>query len=211
MSFETIIQVIFYGIALSMDAFAISITEGLIFEDINNKRRIFIASIYGFFQALMPLISYWFIELIAYFAGASQSQEVGNTLSLTVTWVAFALLIFIGTKMVIDGVSKIKKPVKEQEKRLFSIKEVLVMGIATSIDALAVGVSLHSGTLSDNSTIWLHVSIIMLITFIMCVIGLFLGSSIRRLLKSKTDITLIIGGIILLVLACLVVVSYYLS
>jgi putative Mn2+ efflux pump MntP len=126
-----------------------------------------------------------------------------------VTWVAFALLVFIGSKMILEGSKRLKQPDEERVEKVFSYKELLVFGIATAIDALAVGVSLHSGTLSDNTTIWLHVSIIMIITFMLSLIGVLLGSSIIKLFKGKQDITSIIGGTILLFLAIWVIVSHY--
>ena len=84
------------------------------------------------------------------------------------------------------------------------------MGVATAIDAMAVGVSLHAG-LSNNFTIWLHVSIICVITFGLSLIGLFLGKQILKLLKGKTEISVIIGGSILVLLAVWVVLSHYLG
>ena len=83
-----------------------------------------------------------------------------------------------------------------------------LMGVATVIDAMAVGVSLHAG-LSNNATIWLHVSIICVITFAISLAGLFLGKQILKLLKGKTEITVIIGGCILILLAVWVIVSHY--
>ena len=92
----------------------------------------------------------------------------------------------------------------------FSYKEVLLFGVATSIDALGTGVALHSG-LSDNYTIFLHAAIIIAITFGICLIGLFLGGKIEKLLKGKNDITVIIGGVILLLLAVWIILSHYLG
>ena len=82
------------------------------------------------------------------------------------------------------------------------------MGIATAIDAMAVGVSLHSG-LSTKYTIALHVLIIGVITFALSLVGLFLGKQIFKLLKGKTEVSVIIGGVILILLAIWVVVSHY--
>ncbi|MBO7573345.1 MAG: manganese efflux pump [Bacilli bacterium] len=86
------------------------------------------------------------------------------------------------------------------------MRELLI----TSIDALAVGVSLHAG-LSTSVTIWLHVSIICVFTFGISLVGLFLGKQILKLLKDKTEISVIIGGAILILLAVWVVLSYYLG
>lgn len=206
---EIIIQILLYGISLSMDAFAVSVTYSLQYTGINKKRIIIIALTFGLFQALMPLTSYWLIELIASFAGADRSQDIGNKMSLTVTWVAFALLVFIGGKMILEGIKALKKTEEEKEEKSFSYKELFILGIATSIDALAVGVSLHSGTLSDNTSIWLHAGIIMATTFSISLVGILLGSSISKLFRGKQELTSIIGGIILLALAVWVVLSHY--
>ena len=204
-----IIQIILYGIALSMDAFAVSITYALAYTGINKKRIVLIALCFGLFQGLMPLIGYWLIELVGVLAGADKSATVGGILSTTVTWVAFGLLLFIGGKMGLEGIKRLKTPEEEKETKEFSYKELIVFGIATSIDALAVGVSLHAGTLSDNVSIWLHVSIITVITFVISLVGVILGSSIVKLFKGKQDISSILGGVILILLAVWVVVSHY--
>ena len=114
------------------------------------------------------------------------------------------------SKMLIEGAKEINKPADEKIKKLFSYKEVLYFGFATAIDALGTGVALHSG-LSNNITIWLHVAIIMVITFIISLIGLFLGNQIEKLLKGKHEITSIIGGSILIILAVWIVLSHYIG
>ena len=210
MSISIIIKIIFLGIALSMDAFAVALTDGLTYEDINKKKSIFIAATFGIMQALMPLIGYFLVEIVSIIVGDVGGENAGNIMAITVTWIAFALLLFIGSKMLIEGAKEINKPADEKTKKLFSYKEVLYFGFATAIDALGTGVALHSG-LSTNITIWLHVSIIMVITFIISLIGLFLGNQIEKLLKGKHEITSIIGGSILIILAVWIVLSHYLS
>ena len=110
--------------------------------------------------------------------------------------------------MLIESILELRKPKEEKKERLFSIKEVLFYGFATAVDALAAGIALHAD-MSTNTTIWLHVSIILLITFVICLIGLFLGKQVMHLLKEKYEISGIIGGIILILLAVWVVVSHY--
>lgn len=210
MNAQTIIQVILFGIALSMDAFAVSVTDGLIYTDINKKKSVFIAGVFGVMQALMPLIGFWLVELITVIAGQSGGEQAGKIMSTIVTWVAFGLLLFIGGKMLIEAILDLKKPAENKEIKKFSYKEVLVMGIATSIDALATGVAFHSGV-STTSTIWLHVVIIMCITFIISMIGLLFGHGVEKLLKGKYEIASIIGGVILLALAIWIVVSHYIG
>ena len=208
MTVAIILQILLLGVALSMDAFAVSITDGLVYTDINKKKSFFIASLFGFMQALMPLIGFWLVEIITIIVGDAGGEKAGKIMSDIVSWTAFALLIFIGGKMIIEGIISLKKPQEEKEEKKFSYKEVIYFGFATAIDALGTGVALHSG-LSNNYTIWLHVSIIMVITFIISLIGLFLGHQIEKLLKGKYEITSIIGGIILIALAVWIIVSHY--
>lgn len=210
MTAQIIVQIILFGIALSMDAFAVSITDGLIYEDINKRKSLFIAATFGIMQALMPLIGYWIVEGVSVAVGSAAGQQAGKIMADVVTWISFGLLIFIGVKMLVEAIRDIRKNPEEKESKKFSVKEVLIMGIATAIDALAVGVSLHAGV-STNSTIWFHVVIIMAITFIISLIGLFAGHLFEKLLKGKYEISSIIGGSILILLAVWIVLSHYLG
>lgn len=207
MSAEIILLVVYLGLALAMDAFAVSITDGLVYKDINKKKALFIATTFGLMQAVMPLIGYWLVEGVEAAVG---NDKYGNIMALIVTWLAFALLLFIGFKMLFEGIVELRKPKEEKKEKLFSYKEVLIMGVATAIDALASGVALHSN-MSTNVTIWSHVSIILVITFILSLVGVLLGRQIVKLLKGKYEITQIIGGCILLTLAVWVVLSHYLG
>ena len=209
MAFEIIIQIILLGVALSMDAFAVSVTDGLIYQDINKKKALFIALVFGVMQGLMPLIGYWLVELVEFIVSEGAGASAGNIMATVVTWTAFVLLLFIGGKMIVEGVQSLRKPSEEKNVRLFSIKEVLLFGVATSIDALGSGVALHSG-LSTNTTIFIHIAIIISITFIISFLGVVLGGKIEKLFKGKTEITSIVGGAILVILAIWIILSHYL-
>lgn len=208
MNIEIIIQIILLGIALSMDAFAVAVTDGLTYIDIDKKKSFFIAGIFGFMQALMPLVGFWLVQGITAFVGDASGASAGKIMSDIVSWLAFCLLLFIGGKMLIEGIKDLHKPIEEKEAKKFKVTEVLYFGFATAIDALGTGVALHSG-LSTTSTIWLHVLIIMVITFIISLIGLFLGNKIEKLLKGKFEITSIIGGCILIILAIWIIFGHY--
>ena len=207
MTVQIIIQIILLGVALSMDAFAVSVTDGLIYQDINKKKALFIALVFGVMQGLMPLIGYWLVELVEVLVNGA-GTDAGHIMSTVVTWTAFVLLLFIGGKMIVEGIISLKKPQEEKLVRLFSYKEVLLFGVATSIDALGSGVALHSG-LSDNVTIFIHVSIIICITFAISLVGVLLGGKIEKLFKVKTEITSIVGGVILILLAVWIIASHY--
>ena len=208
MTWAILFQIILLGIGLSADAFSVALTDGLTYSDINKKKSFFIAGVFGFMQALMPLIGFWLVEIVEIIVGESAGAEAGLVAAKVVVWLAFGLLLFIGGKMLIESIIELKKSKEEKEPKKFSIKEVLVYGIATAIDALAAGVAMHAD-LSSTTTVWLHVSIILVLTFFISLIGLFLGKQIMKLLKGKYEISGIIGGIILILLAIWVVVSHY--
>ena len=208
MTWSIILSIILLGIGLSMDAFSVALTDGLTYVDINKKKSFFIAGTFGVMQALMPLIGFWLVELVETVAGSVAGEKAGKIASLVVVWLAFILLLYLGLKMLIQSIIELRKPNEEKKERKFSYKEVIFYGFATAIDALAAGVVLHAG-LSDNITVWLHVSIILLLTFSISLIGLFLGKQIMRLLKGKYEISGIIGGVILIFLAVWILVSHY--
>lgn len=207
MTFSILIQIVLLGIGLSMDAFSVALTDGLTYVDINKKRSFFIAFVFGFLQAFMPLVGFWLVELVEVLVSGG-GAKAGEIASIIVVWLAFALLLYIGGKMLIESIIEMKKPKEEKKERCFSIKEVVFYGFATAIDALAAGVALHAD-LSTNDTIWLHVSIILILTFSISLIGLFLGKQVMKFLKGKYEIAGIIGGVILILLAVWVVLSHY--
>ena len=102
MDFKILLEIVLLGIALSMDAFAVSVTDGLTYTDINKKKSFFIAGVFGVMQALMPLIGFWLVEIIARLVGETGGADAGKIMADIVSWVAFALLLFIGGKMLID-------------------------------------------------------------------------------------------------------------
>lgn len=209
MTAEIIIQILLFGVALAMDAFAVSVTDGLVYRDINKKKALFIAADFGIMQAVMPLIGFFIIELIGFFVGEEGSAQAQTIMSAVVAWTSFGLLVFIGGKMLSEGIRELKREEKEEPKN-FSYKEVLVMGVATAIDAMAVGVSLHAD-ISTVTTIWLHAAIIMTITFILSLVGTMLGGAVVKLFRGKLEVTSVIGGVILILLAVWVILSHYLG
>ena len=215
MSIQIIFQVILLGVALAMDAFAVSVVDGLVYQDINKGKSFFIAGLFGFMQGLMPLIGFYLIEIVEVVVGNAAGEKASNILALVVTWLSFVLLLIIGAKMIADGIKDLKKE-KETQIKKFSYKEVAIFSVVTAIDALATGIVLHnrdaSGVaLSNNATIWLHIAIIMVITFAISLVGVFLGKGIEKLFKGKISITNIIGGCILLLLAIWVVLEHYVN
>ena len=210
MTVAIILQIILLGVGLSMDAFSVALVDGLTMRGINKKRSFFIAGSFGVMQALMPLIGFWLVELVERIAGDVAGAKAGEIAATIVVWLAFVLLLFVGAKMLIESIFELKKPVEKKEVKEFSYKNVLIYSVLTAIDALAAGVALHAG-MSNTVTVWLHVSIIMVITFSISLVGLFLGKQVLKLLNGKPEISGIIGGIILILLALWVILSHYLG
>lgn len=210
MTFEIIIAIIFLGLGLSMDAFSVALVDGLTMKGITKGKSFFIAGSFGFMQAFMPLVGFWLVEVVELIAGSVAGETAGKIASVIVVWLAFVLLLFVGGKMLIESIISLRKPPEDKEEKTFSYRNIILYSVLTAIDALAAGVALHADNRSTVTTVWLHVSIILVITFVMSLIGLFLGKYIIRLLKGKYEISGIIGGIILILLAVWVVLSHYL-
>lgn len=209
MTWIILLEIFILGIGLSADAFSVALTDGLTYTDINKRKSFFIAFVFGFMQALMPLIGFWIVELAEVLISGA-GEKAGDIASKVVVWLAFALLLFIGGKMLIESIVEMNKKDEEKKSRKFSVKEVIFYGFATAIDALAAGVAMHAD-LSDRITVWIHVFIIFVLTFSLSLVGLFLGKQITKLLRGKHEIAGIIGGVILILLAVWVVVSHYVT
>lgn len=208
MIFAILLEVFLLGIGLSADAFSVALVDGLTMKGITKKRYFFVAGSFGIMQGLMPFVGFWLVEAVERIAGDVAGTKAGEMTAKIVVWLAFVLLLFVGIKMLIESIFELKKPVEEKKVKEFSYKTVLLYSFLTAIDALALGVALHAG-LSSTSTVWLHVTIIAVITFGLSLVGLFLGKQIIKLFKGKPEISGIIGGIILAVLAILIIVEHY--
>lgn len=172
-------SILLIGIGLSMDAFAVSVTNGIVTRGLNWKITLRIALSFGIFQALMPIIGYF---AGIYFSGIIESFS---------GWVTFALLAFIGIKMIVESVRNRDSCESGVERDPISFKMLLMLSIATSIDALAVGVSFAL----VRTNIWLAASLIGIVTLIICTIGVRLGKRFGCLFSQKAEI---FGGIILI-------------
>ncbi|MDL2324227.1 manganese efflux pump MntP family protein [Ruminococcaceae bacterium OttesenSCG-928-A16] len=174
----SITMLFFTALALSMDAFAVSVSNSMCFTGLSKKQGLANSACFGLFQGIMPIIGF--------FAG----QLLGNFIAQVDHWVALILLGFIGGKMLLEGIQALRKPESCPAKQNFTLKTMVVQAIATSIDALAVGISFAA--LSVN--IWGAAGIIALTTFVCCLIGVFLGHKFGLLLG---DWAQIFGGAIL--------------
>lgn len=168
-----LISIFFLAIALAMDAFSVSITRGLILK-CNIKHALIIAIFFGGFQAIMPLIG-WFSGI-----------QLQNLVSVLAPWIAFILLVLIGIKMIYESFS-----IEDDVCKVFSLKELLVLSIATSIDAFAVGVSFAM----LNTPIITPIIVIGIVTFVLSFIGVYIGKNVGHLFENKIEI---LGGLILI-------------
>ncbi len=170
------IEVLLIGIGLSMDAFAVCATNGIVYKNSNKKWGLMMALCFGIFQAAMPTIGY--------FLGSAFAQYIKAFDHI----IALILLGFIGGKMIFDSV----KGDEENERGLkLTVPILLLQGVATSIDALAVGISFAA---LENVNIVLSVTIIGITTFMLSLIAVVAGKKFGSLLNNKAQL---IGGLIL--------------
>ena len=153
-----LLEIILTGIGLSMDALAVSICKGLCMKKFRSSTACLIALFFGFFQALMPLAG-WLL-------GISFQKYIESFDH----WIAFVLLGIIGGKMIYESFEDNKE---EKCDCGIKIKELTVLAVATSIDALAVGIAM--ACLKDGVNIFSAITIIGIITFIICFCGVFIG------------------------------------
>ena len=170
------------AVGLSMDAFAVSICKGLAMKKLTVKQAVIVGAWFGGFQALMPFIGYC----------------LGSTLSGLVDsidhWIAFILLAFIGINMIKESFEE------EKQNDDFSWKTMLMLAIATAIDALAVGVTFSF----ESINIFMAISIIGLTTFIIASAGVYIGHVFGNKYEQKAQIT---GGIILILIGIKILIE----
>lgn len=176
------VTVFLTGIALSMDAFAVAICKGLKMKKLNYKQMGLIALFFGGFQAIMPFI------------GWTLGHSFKDYIETFDHWVAFALLMFIGGKMAIES---FKKEDDDCCCDNFDIKELFILAIATSIDAMAAGIAFAIDGINTLPDILWSILIIGIITFILSAIGVLIGHKFGAVYKSKAEL---VGGIILILI-----------
>ena len=171
-------EILITGVALAMDAFAVSICKGIKMSKLNPSRIAIIALFFGGFQMLMPLVG-WLLgkQFVQYIEAFDH-------------WIAFVLLAFIGVKMAVESFKDDECDCCDEDDKL-DYKELFLMAIATSIDALAVGLTF---SLYPDVNIVSSIGIIGIVTFIICSFGVVIGNKFGAKFKSKAEL---IGGIVL--------------
>lgn len=180
-----IIEIFFLGVGLAMDAFAVSICKGLSMKKMEWKKAIIIALYFGGFQALMPVIGY--------LLGVGFEDKIASIDH----WIAFGLLSIIGINMIREALGK----KEEGQNDSIDFKTMIVLAIATSIDALAVGVTF--AFLRVNLLI--AILIIGIVTFLISMWGVKIGNVFGDKYESKAEIT---GGIILILLGIKILLEH---
>ena len=211
-----IIEILLLGVALSMDACAIAMTDGMANPRMRVGRVLLIALFFGVFQMLMPLIGYFITGVVA--------DVFLDTFEKISGWVAFILLAFLGVKMLLESIKEMRacrcvdsettgactglpatKPVES-----LSIPKLVIQAIATSIDALAVGVTLQMAAISQTGLalgVWGATGLIGAITFALSVGAVYIGKAVGDKLASKAGL---LGGTVLLAIGIKILVESFL-
>lgn len=169
------------GVGLAMDAFSVSMANGLNEPGMKRKKMCGIAGVFAFFQALMPMTGWVCVHTVVQYFQAFEKF---------IPWIALILLLYIGGKMLLDGIKN--KEADEAEAAGVGLTALLVQGVATSIDALSVGF-----TIAEYGVIMALVCslIIAVVTFFICMAGLIIGKKFGTKLSNKAAI---LGGVILI-------------
>jgi putative Mn2+ efflux pump MntP len=184
----SLLEIVLIAVGLATDAFAVSITLGLSIKKLKPTKIIIPGMYFGFFQFAMPLIGY--------FAGIYFTKKIEKFDH----WIAFALLGLIGAKMIKDSFSK-EHCEEKTDKNTFGLIKMLVLAVATSIDALAIGVTFALFKVN----IYTAVLIIGIITFFIAMCGVIIGNIFGIKFRSKAEF---IGGAVLIIIGIKIVIEH---
>lgn len=187
------------GVGLAMDAFSVSVANGLADPAMRRRDVVRIAGVFAFFQALMPMLGWICVHTIV---------EVFSFFGTLVPWIALGLLGYIGGKMIYDGVCEGHASEEDTEGAVdgktvgrVTWRALLVQGVATSIDALSVGFTIASYT-------WVYAlvaaAVIAVVTFALCTVGVAVGRTVGNRFSGKATI---VGGIILILIGLEIFIS----
>ena len=186
-----ILELLILAVGLSMDAFAVSICKGLAMKKAAWKAQLCCGAWFGGFQALMPLIGYFLGSLFI------------DAISAIDHWIAFALLAIIGINMLKEALEKKDESGDNPEKDAdLSVKTMFLMAVATSIDALAVGISL---AMVGSVNIWLAAAFIGICTCLLSALGVTIGNVFGSRYEKKAELA---GGVILILLGVKILLEH---
>ena len=178
-----ILESFLLGVGLAMDAFSVSLANGLHEPKMHKRKALLIAGMFAIFQGLMPLIGWICVHTLA---------EQFEIFEKFIPFIALALLSFIGGKMLYEGVKK--KCDCEEESKCLTFGLLVGQGIATAIDALSVGFVIAKQNIGQTL---ISVAIIAAITFVICLAGVFIGQKFGDFISCKASV---LGGIILILI-----------
>ena len=180
------------GVGLAMDAFSVSMANGLNEPNMHKTRMASIAGVFGFFQFLMPMLGWICVHTVV---------EYFSAFERFIPWIALILLCYIGGKMLIEGIRNKGESAEEEAAKGLSFSGLLVQGVATSIDALSVGFTIaeYDWTMALTSSL-----IIAIVTFCICMGGLLIGKKAGTHLSGKASI---LGGVILIAIGLEIFIS----
>jgi putative Mn2+ efflux pump MntP len=182
----TFFSLLAIGFALSMDAFAVSVAEGVLIQERHLRHGVRTAGFFAAFQALMPL------------AGWAAGTEAQRLVAGVGHWIAFGILAGLGVKMVWES---LRLEPAERRRSVMGFPTLLVLSLATSIDALAVGGAL--GVLQHS--ILVPIIIIGLVTFVVCLAGVFIGDRFGHLFESRIEI---VAGVVLVLIGAKILIDH---
>lgn len=187
----TLVEIFLVGVGLSMDAFAVAICKGLAMPRVNRKRTLLIGLYFGVFQAVMPLTG-WLL-----------GSQFARHVTKMAPWIAFVLLAWIGGSMIRESLSE-KEEEEHAEPGELRHRELLLLAIATSIDALAVGVSFSMVELTVP--IYAAAALIGCTTFAISVAGVFVGNLFGARYKNRAEF---VGGAILILIGLKILLEHF--
>ena len=181
-------ELLLLAVGLSMDAFAVAVCKGLSVGKPKPQHYLLIGLWFGGFQALMPTVGYYLGSLFKSYVDRVSS------------WIAFVLLMLIGANMIREAFSK----EEESMSGSFSVKTMLLLAVATSIDALATGVTFQL----TGTNIWMAISLVGCTTFLFSFLGVKVGSTFGAKYQSKAEL---IGGVILVLMGVKILLEHLLG
>ena len=187
----TLVEIFLVGVGLSMDAFAVAICKGLAMPRVDRKQTLLIGLYFGVFQAVMPLTG-WLL-----------GSQFARRVTKMAPWIAFVLLAWIGGSMIRESLSK-KEEEEKAEPAELRHRELLMLAIATSIDALAVGVSFSMVELTVP--IYAAAALIGCTTFAISVAGVFVGNLFGARYKNRAEF---VGGAILILIGLKILLEHF--
>lgn len=195
MDYQIVLLAIGLGFGLAMDAFSVSLANGLHEPRMRFLRVALIAGTFAIFQGIMPMIGWLLVTTVAHYFTA---------IEVVIPWIAFGLLAFIGIKMILDGFRCADCEDCECGKLTFGL--LIVQGIATSIDAMSGGVTMATDHYSFSDVL-VSVTIIAALTFAICTAGIYIGKVFGTRLAKKASF---FGGAILVVIGITILVKSFL-